>query len=171
MKDETPIPKVAAVASGPAPSTLRVTWRGGRTDLVDLSGMIARVPGLAPLGDPDLFARARPVARGVGVGWPGDIDIAGVTLEFLAAEQRAFAADDFAAWQEQHGLSNRNAADLLGVTLSTIKNYRSGATIPASIKIACRALGRDPLALRAHFRPRVTGRPRTAKAAAAEVRR
>lgn len=167
MKDERPIPRIAAVAPGPAPSTLRVTWRGGRTDAVDLAGMIARVPGLAPLGDPGVFARARPVARGIGIGWPGGIDMSAVTLEFLADEQRAFAARDFAAWQKRHGLSNRNAADLLGVALGTIKNYRSGARIPAAVKIACRALGRDPLALRAHFRPRATGRPRLAAVAEA----
>jgi len=162
MYDTRPMPLIAKVAPGPGDAMLRVWWKAGGMDMVDLTGILARVKGLAPLRDPDLFRRVKVITRGNGVGWPGDLDLSATTLERLAEEQRPFGADDFAAWQTALSLSNQEAADVLGCTLGTVKNYRGGATIPTAVKIACRALARDPTAFRAHFRPRTPGRPRKA---------
>jgi hypothetical protein len=51
-------------------------------------------------------------------------------------------------------LSNSEAGDVLGVSLATVKNYRSGASIPAAVAIACRAMRSDPAVLAAHFQLR-----------------
>lgn len=60
------------------------------------------------------------------------------------------------------GLSNQEAADALGLTLGTIKNYRNGHTIPPAVAVACRAMMSDPHVMAAHYRPRKPGRPRAA---------
>ena len=70
---------------------------------------------------------------------------------------------DFAAWQRSLALSNREAADVLGVALGTIKNYRrEKGMLPAVVRIACTALAFDRTAFFAHYRPRHAGRPRGA---------
>jgi hypothetical protein len=125
---------------------------GWRT--ANLSGLIARYAGLAPLQADALFRRAKVIDWGAAVGWPGDLDIGARTLVRLADEQSDFSNAEFRAWQSEMKLSNVEAADVLGVSLATIKNYRAGAGIPAAIAIACRAMRSDPAILAAHFEPR-----------------
>ncbi|NTG51673.1 hypothetical protein G6M04_30200 [Agrobacterium rhizogenes] len=55
-----------------------------------------------------------------------------------------------------------NAADFLGVTLRTWKNYRTGAPVSHAVKMLLRASQRDPLLMHAHYRPRQNGRPKAA---------
>src|SRR5262249_55418015 len=124
-------------------------WRSA-----DLSGFIARYAGLAPLEEDALFRRAKVVDWGAAVGWPGDLDIGARTLVRLSDEQSAFSNAEFRSWQGEMKLSNSEAADVLGVSLATIKNYRSSAGIPAAVAIACRAMRSDPAILAAHFEPR-----------------
>ena len=126
--------------------------KGWRT--ADLSGFIARYAGLAPLEEDAMFRRAKVIDWGAAVGWPDDLDIGARTLVRLSEEQSAFSNMDFQTWQSDMKLSNSEAADVLGVSLATIKNYRSAATIPAAIAIACRAMRSDPAILAAHFEPR-----------------
>ena len=62
-------------------------------------------------------------------------------------------------WQSEVDLSNREAADLLGVSLSTWNNYRAGMTVPTPVQMIIRAVKRDPIIMQAYFRPRRAGRP------------
>ena len=121
---------------------------------------------LAPLLDPEFFAAARTAEHGAAVTWDdgeGDLAIDAVHLEQLAAEQRPFASSDLAAWQRESGLSNQEAKDLLGVSLSTYNAYKAGNSIPSAIAMVCRAVKRDPILLQAHYKPRRTGRPARAR--------
>jgi Protein of unknown function (DUF2442) len=128
----------------------------------NLSGLVSRYAVLEPLKDESLFAKARIIDWGAGVGWPGERDIYAGTLVRLSEEQARFSNTDFRAWQSETGLSNSQTADVLGVSLGTVKNYRSAGEIPAGVAIACRAMRRDPAVLAARLTPRKTGRPKAA---------
>jgi hypothetical protein len=142
-------------------SKLRIKFRSdGRWREVNLAGLIARYAGLDGLDDPEVFAKARVIDWGSAIGWPGDRDIAAATLLRLAEEQAAFSNAEFRIWQVTVKLSNNEAADALGCTVSTIKNYRSDRDIPTGVVIACRAMERDPAVLAAHLIPRKAGRPK-----------
>lgn len=145
-----------------AGSKLKLTWRGGKTTLCDLTGLIARSKVLAPLGEAAVFSKAKLIDWGAAVGWPKGLDLSAQTLRRIADEQASFDADSFRAWQAALGLSNQEAADALGLTLGTIKNYRNGHAIPPAVAVACRAMMKDPHIIAAHYRPRKPGRPRVA---------
>jgi hypothetical protein len=159
------LPRIARIAPI-APATVHVAWKDDRpADTVDLRGWIATGGDiLAALTDPAVFAAARVAQYGSAIAWgddDSDLMINAVHLRALAIEQCPF---DAASWQAAIGLSNREAADLLGVSLSTWNGYKAGATVPTPVAIACRAAQRDPMILQAHSRPRKTGRPRKATA-------
>jgi hypothetical protein len=141
---------------------VKLVWRSGETRVCDLSGLIARSRSLAPLSDAAVFAKARAIDWGAGVGWPNGLDLSAETLRRISEEQQEFGAKAFRTWQAELGLSNQEAADALGLTLGTIKNYRKGNAIPPAVAVACRAMWNDPHVIAAHFRPRMPGRPRVA---------
>ena len=110
--------------------------------------------------------RARPckarktliVAWGGGVAWACGVDYSADSLARLAEEQRSRTAAEFVRWQKKMTISNREAADLLDRSLTTIKNYRSGAVeISLPVATTVRAMMHDPTVFVAHFRSRKTG--------------
>lgn len=145
-----------------AGSRLKLAWRGAGTVVCDLTGLIARSRVLAPLADEVVFAKAKVIDWGAGVGWPNGLDLSAQTLKHIAAEQATFDASSLRAWQVALALSNQEAADALGLTLGTIKNYRNGHAIPPAVAVACRAMLNDPHVIAAHYRPRKPGRPAVA---------
>ena len=158
--DKTPrIERV--VARGP--TTLRIKWRHGPNDNIDLAGWIATGGDiLARLNNFELFKKARLADYGAAVAWDDDdLRIDAVHLEQLAREQRPFGARQAAAWQRTMQLSNHEAAALLGIAVSTWNAYKAQGHIPSAVAMLCRAAQRDPIMMQAHFRPRRTaGRPR-----------
>ncbi|MCJ2139424.1 hypothetical protein [Methylobacterium sp. E-066] len=158
-----PLPRIATI-SRLGPTVLGVMWRDGPSDRVNLTGWIATGGEvLAPLKDAAVFATARLGDHGASVEWgdeDGDLAIDAHHLRLLADEQRRFGHEEAAAWQAAAGLSNQEAADFLGISLSTWNAYKAGAnTVPASVSMSCRAALRDPILLQAHYRPRKAGRP------------
>jgi hypothetical protein len=157
------VPRIAKVRVVD-PGALRITWKGGGTDEVNLAGWIATGGEiLAPLNDPAVFKCARPDEYGAAVAWDddGDLAIDAMHLQLIAREQHPFGAAEAAAWQEAMGLSNREAAELLHVSLSTWNAYKAGTTpVPRTVAMVCRAAQRDPLLMQAYYRPRRAGRPR-----------
>ncbi len=151
----TDLPRIAAVEAMP-PSTLVVHWSDGAQARIDLAGWIATGDALlAPLRDPTLFATARIGLYGGSVDWgedDGDLAIDAHHLGLIAAEQQPFGPAEAAAWQGEIGLSNHEAADFLGLSLSTWTAYKAGAAIPAPVAMVCRAARRDPILLQAHLR-------------------
>lgn len=145
------------------PSTLRVRWKGQRSaDAVDLAGWIATGGEiLAPLKAPDMFKHAEVGAYGGAVEWDdGDLAIDAVHLRLLADAQRPFDNSQLRDWQLSLQISNAEAADLVGVSVSTWASYRVNAAIPKSVAIVCKASMRDPLWMQAYLKPRTAGRPR-----------
>src|SRR4051812_29290644 len=129
------MPRISTVGAV-SPGVVRVKWKDRTSDRVDLSGWIATGGhGLAALQDSDVFKTPRVSEYGASIAWGNDDDlrIDAVHLEQIAAEQRPFGARAAAAWQKAMGLSNNEAADLLGVSVSTWSAYKAGAAIPAAI--------------------------------------
>ena len=158
--DPRPIHKVDSVETGPG-RMLTVRWRNGGGIRVDLSGWIG-FHRIERLRDDSVFRRVEVGEYGGSIYWDGDEDLSidSVHLELLGEQQAPFAATDLAAWQDRRGVSNLEAADLIGVSVNTWLNYKAGATrIPQGVAIACRAMDRDPLLFTAHYRPRRNGRP------------
>ena len=158
--DKTPrIERVAVVG----PTGLRIKWRRGATDEVELAGWIATGGSiLSALHKPNVFATAKAADYGSSVAWDDDDDlrIDAVHLEQLAREQRPFAAKEATEWQAAMGLSNYEAASLLGIAISTWNAYKATGNIPVAVAMLCRAAQRDPVLMHAHFRPRrAAGRP------------
>lgn len=161
LQVKTKLPRLKSVKPL-AGRKLRLEWRDGRSHLCDLTGLIARSPTLAPLADAEIFSKAKLIDWGAGVGWPNGLDLSAQTLRRIAEEQSVFDAKSFRAWQAALGLSNQEAADALGLTLGTIKNYRNGHAIPPAVAVACRAMQSDPHVIAAHYHPRKSGRPAAA---------
>ena len=138
---------------------LKLVWRDGEARVCDLTGLIARSKALAPLTDAAIFGKVKIIDWGAGAGWPNGLDLSAQTLRRISDEQESFDATSFRAWQISLELSNQEAADALGLTLGTIKNYRKGQAIPPAVAVACRAMMSDPHIMAAHFRPRKPGRP------------
>src|SRR4029077_1948884 len=96
------------------------------------------------------------------IEWPNGLDYSADSLAHIAAEQRTMSGADFKHWQTEMGLSLQETADALGVTVTTVKNYRNAAAVPVTVGIACAALGRRDESFFARYRPRARGRPRLA---------
>jgi hypothetical protein len=156
------IPRISTVGAIGA-SVIKVKWKDRTSDRVDLSGWIATGGDiLAPLQEIEVFDSPRVSEYGASIAWGDDDDlrIDAVHLEQIAAEQRPFGARAAATWQKAMSLSNNEAADLLGISVSTWNAYKAGASIPAAVAMLCRAAQRDPILMQAHYRPRRAGRPR-----------
>lgn len=157
----TSISRIVSVALKPD-KRLALAWKDRFKAEVDVSGLVARLAVLAPLDDPATFAAVRVTDWGTALEWADDDDLtlSSDTLRRVAEEQAAFDAADFIAWEEALGISRQEAADVLGVSLSTVQKYRAGGTISSAVAVACRALARDNVAFMARYRPRRPGRPR-----------
>lgn len=87
------LPRIAEVAPGEAPLTLRLRWRDGGESLVDVSGLIRRFRIYAALREnPRLFRQVHVGEHGTDVAWTEEIDMAADTLWRLAQEQGDNAA-------------------------------------------------------------------------------
>ncbi len=83
-----------------------ITWEGGEQDTVDMTGTISRFVPMAPLEDPEVFAKARVNDYGGSVGWPDGLDIGSDTLLAIARAQEPMTGEEFAKWMR---LSSRRS--------------------------------------------------------------
>ena len=72
------------------PTTLKVKWKRGPTERINLSGWIANGGEiLAALSKPDVFGKPRVADHGAAVAWDeSDLRIDAMHLQQLAVEQR-----------------------------------------------------------------------------------
>lgn len=99
--------------------------------------------GLAPLKDPDEFAKATIIT---GEGWTvewldRDIQIGADTLWLDAQAQNATDENTrlFAVWRAKYGLGLKQASEALGLTPRTISAYSNGARpVPRTVALACK---------------------------------
>lgn len=141
-----PRPTSIAHASCIGPTNLKVTWDDGSSSCVDLAGWIAGGgPDHALLKQPRRFATVTVGEDGTGLVWWA-FRISAAHLRCIAAEQRAFSRADLVAWQAEIALSNQEAAEFLGISLSAWNAYKAGTNpVPAPVGIVCRAALRDPI--------------------------
>jgi len=161
------MPRIAQVATAQN-MILNVKWSDGHVSAVNLIGWVSTGGALlAALTSPELWATATVADFGATVEWAGDdLAIDAWHLYQIAEDQREFTVGDLRHWQDEAGISNNEAADFLGVSLRTWKNYRAGAPIATAVKMLLRASQRDPLMMHAHYRPRRAGRPQHREPAA-----
>lgn len=160
------MPRIKAVTPQ-AGTMLDIEWQNGTRSSVNLIGWIATGGDLlAPLKSEEVWKTATVEDFGATIEWArddlGSEDLASDAyhLSQIAEDQRSYTGEDLAKWQEELGLSNNEAADLVGVSLRTWENYKAGQDISDAIKIILCASRRDPLIMHAHYRPRTAGRPR-----------
>jgi hypothetical protein len=67
---------------------LRLRWRDGTVATINLVDVIARHHGMNALKDAAIFSRAKVIGHGLGVGWPGDLEVSAAMLDRPAGEQR-----------------------------------------------------------------------------------
>jgi hypothetical protein len=145
------------------PYVLRVVWKDGSTDVVDMTGVVHRLKAFAPLRDPGAFRRVRVITEGLGIGWDSDLDYAARSLRILAEEQRHLTGADLIAFERSAGLTTAETAEILDVAPRTIVSYRRSRRLPRAIASMLRTMRADPAILAAHYRPiarRPRGRPR-----------
>jgi len=154
------LPAIKRLRLGKAPYTLVVRYDDGRELATDMAGIIHKRRALAPIRDPEAFAKVRVINDGDGVAWQAGPDFSADGLRHLAEVQRDMTGRDFKRWMRRMGLSNNEAADALGASARTVKAYKTRASaLPAAVTIACRAMERDRLLMYARVRPHKTGRP------------
>jgi hypothetical protein len=155
------IPMLRRVRVGKESKTLVIDWKGGGSDTVDLTGLIARRAVFAPLEDAAEFATVHLVDRGMGIEWDCGLDYSGTNLKRIAEEQRPMTAAEFAVFLVDADISPAEAAGLFNLTSRTIQNYRDGKTdVSVAVASTVRAMLHDPTVLYARFRPARRGRPR-----------
>ena len=138
------LPRIAEVAPGTAPLTLRVRWQQGGESVVDVSGPIGSFRVYAPLrDDPALFAQVRVGEHGTDVVWTEALDMAADTLWRLAQEQSGatMTARAFRDWRERKSYTLEGAAQALGISRRTAAYYEAGGRpIPRTVALATQAL-------------------------------
>lgn len=158
------LPCVKAVAAAKAPWTLKVTWKDGSQDVVDLTGLVNRSRHFRRfLAEPKAFRDVAPADYGGGVAWSNGLDYAATTLKMLAEEQRSMSGKELAAFEAANNFSTAETAILLGVAERTVRDYRKVKKLPPTIALALRAMKTNSAILDAHYRPverRPRGRPR-----------
>ncbi len=141
---------------------LRVHWRDGNADTIDMVGVVEGNPIFASLSDQAAFANVHTVAYGSGIEWSDGPDYSADSLAFLAESQRRMTGTDFRRWKQSMQLSLKEVADLFGMATSTMKTYLAPEReLPIAFQIACLAMRRDRDVFLARYRPRRAGRPRS----------
>ena len=135
-------PRLRAVEALPE-YRLRLTFVDGSVHTVSLVDDFDRFPGLLPLRDPAVFAKAVTIeGEGWTVEWPElDIQIGADTLWLDAQAQNATDENSrvFAQWRARNGLSLAAAARALGMTPRTMSAYGTGARpVPRYVALACK---------------------------------
>ncbi len=130
-------PKLQAVEAQ-SPYRLRTVWSTGETLDVDVEAVLRKVPGLASLLEPEVFARTRLSAWGQGVEWL-DSELGADNVYAWAKEQAGEVSHQmFDAWMHRNSLSLSTAAEALGISRRMVSYYRTAQkSIPRAIWLAC----------------------------------
>lgn len=164
MDPEDWMPSVLSVEPLPG-YRLAVTLSRDRRLNLDLTGVVFGDPVFAPARDPTVFATAtRSSEGGRSVLWGDDenspMEIGSDTLLEMAEAQCPLSGADLRAWQEKHGLNNREAAAMLDTSLRTLQRYLEADALPGPIRLAMKTMDARPAVFSAFYRPSTEGRGR-----------
>ena len=138
------IARIAAVAAGKTPLTLRIRWQSGEESEIDVSGPVGIFALYEPLRrSPNLFCQVRLGEYGTDVVWTDEIDMSADTLWRLSREQSGLtmSPDAFKEWRERRALTLDAAAQALGLSRRMVAYYEQGAKpIPRVVALATKAL-------------------------------
>jgi len=119
---------------------LRVSWRDHGVDRIDLGPLIFAGQSLAALRTPAAFAMAAVGEYGWTIVWNDDLELDADQLFRLGRYQagESLTPESFRAWRTRHGLSQRSAADALGISDRMVKYYEDGShLVPKTVMLAC----------------------------------
>lgn len=130
-------PKLTAVVAL-APYRLRTTWSTGEVLEVDVGDILRKIPVLAPILDPEVFARAHIAEWGGGIEW-FDTEFGEDNVYAWAKEQAGEVSYEMLGdWMRRNNLSLTTAAEALGISRRMVSYYRTAhKAIPRSIWLAC----------------------------------
>jgi hypothetical protein len=159
-------PKLEAVETL-APYRLRTTWSTGEVLEVDVGDILRKLPVLAPILDPEVFARVHIAEWGGSIEW-FDTEFGEDNVYAWAKEQAGEVSHEmFGDWMHRNDLSLTTAAEALGISRRMVSYYRTAhKAIPRSIWLAClgwEATTPDDQDTAAYFadRPRIRCRARS----------
>jgi hypothetical protein len=142
MAEEQPVseyffPKLQAVEAL-APYRLRTTWSTGEVLDVDVGDILRKYPALAPILDPEVFARVHISEGGGSIEW-FDTEFGEDNVYAWAKEQAGEVSHQmFDDWMRRNHLSLTTAAEALGISRRMVSYYRTARKpIPRSIWLAC----------------------------------
>ena len=121
-------------------SAIRITWKNGKTNDIDLSDLIRDNPNFKPLKVHKAFAAVALEEWGHGIEWACGVDIGSETLWRMAQEQagNAWKLEEFIAWRERNSLSYAQVAAILHITRRSVIYYHMGhKPIPLVLRLAC----------------------------------
>ena len=122
-------PAIRAVRPGEGDYALVLSWDDGTETAVDLTEPIFRLKYLRPLRNKKRFRKVQVSDWGWAVSWGDNIDYAGEQLWELSRSQAGavMTPSQFRTWLTNHGLTQHDAARLLGVSKRSIAYYATGA--------------------------------------------
>lgn len=120
------------------PYRLRTSWSTGEVLEVDVGDILHKTPILAPILDPEVFARAHMAEWGGCVEW-FDTEFGEDNIYAWAKEQAGEVSHEmFGDWMHRNGLSLSTAAEALGISRRMVSYYRTAhKVIPRAIWLAC----------------------------------
>ncbi|MGB8145290.1 MAG: DUF2442 domain-containing protein [Chromatiaceae bacterium] len=130
-------PKLQAVEAL-APYHLRTTWSTGEVLEVDVEGVLRRIPVLAPILSPEVFARVHLGEWGNSIEW-FDEEFGADNVYAWAKEQAGEVSHEmFGDWMHRNQLSLSLAAEALGISRRMVSYYRTAhKPIPRALWFAC----------------------------------
>ena len=118
--------------------SVRLTWKNGDQDIVDLSGVLDHAVFDHIRASDDEFGNVKSDDYGASIFWSDEAEISYEQLDNLATEQ---AAGNLKKWIKKHRMTYDKAAHDLGIARRTFSKYANGEIrIPKAIKLACKAL-------------------------------
>lgn len=136
--DDIPLPRLASVEPLDG-RKIRVTWRDGRSQVVDISPALAsRRIFLQLRTDDELFRTVRVNEDGVAIEWDDGAELTAMWIERLVPT--SLGNDEFRDAMDQLGFSLEGMASRLGLSRRLIASYRKDKPIPETVGLAVRYL-------------------------------
>lgn len=125
------------IEDGRALANLR--FETGEQWAIDFTERSRNRPKLKPILDPETFLAGEIAEGGMALEWPCGIDIDATAL------YRHAQAMQLRQWRRAHGMSQKDAAEALGLTGRTVQTYEAGEReIPRTVILAMRGYDASP---------------------------
>lgn len=121
-----------------APYRLLTRWSTGETLEVDVAEVLRKHPTLAPILEPEVFARVHLANGGSSIEW-FDTELGADNVYAWAKEQAGEVSHEmFEDWMRRNHLSLSTAAAVLGISRRMVSYYRTAhKPIPRTVWLAC----------------------------------